>query len=155
MAVVRFEGTVQRGGDVAGGFPGETRGWFGKRRTGTASPSYAEEALAGFLIEVAAIVVEGGEEQVILPFQRIDAEMLEREPAGFALELLDEADFDRMLRDLEDDLGGWARMAFTLRDGVLAERMIQPIKKLAGNVRPAFLDQPIVSGVGGGDGRLV
>jgi hypothetical protein len=38
-------------------------------RAGTESPSYAEEFLAGFLIEIVAVVVEGGEEQVFLALQ--------------------------------------------------------------------------------------
>ena len=57
-----------------------------------------------------------------------------------------------MVGDVEDDLRQWAQVAFSLRDGVLAERVIQPIEKFAGNVGVAFLDEPIVARAGGGDG---
>lgn len=73
---------------------------------------------------------------MILPLEGVDAEPLQDEPAGLALEGLDHGDPCRMVRDIEGHLRRRRRVALARLDDIFAQRMAQPVQELAGEVLP-------------------
>jgi hypothetical protein len=142
---VGFKGAGDGGFGVAFGLFLQAVGRRGLGRGGLNGGAATEKFFARFLIQGVALVGDGGEKQVFLALEGFDGEFLQEQPAGLAFEGFDGGNAGGVAGEIKNDRSNGRGALPAVFEDVLAQRMQEAVKELAGNIRLGLGNKMVVT----------
>ncbi|OPZ76737.1 MAG: hypothetical protein BWY77_01834 [bacterium ADurb.Bin431] len=111
-----------------------------------------EEMLAEFPVQDAPLVVNGGEDEMLLAFKAVDLQFSQGEPAAASPQGFNHRNPRRMVADVEKEVSDRCGRAFARREDEFAEGMGETVEGFIVDRGPAAGDQGVAAGGDLGEG---